>query len=265
MSPTTPAKATSDDALLDGRVRLRQFTSGYRVAIDPVFLAAAVPARAGDRVLDVGTGVGAAALCLAFRVPGCWTAGIDHQPELVRLAAQNIVRNGFENDLAVAVADISRTTSLRPASFDHVMANPPHLDSARCNPSPDPARAAATVESAPDLRTWVSYCLAMVRPRGSLTLIHRTDRLDDLLTALHARAGAIVVFPLWPESDGKRPAKRVIVQARKDVASPTRLARGLSLHPSGEGRFTAAADAILRQGRQLALEAPNWGMMTGCR
>jgi tRNA1(Val) A37 N6-methylase TrmN6 len=67
----------SEDMLLGGRVRLRQPVAGYRVAIDPVFLAAAVPAVPGDRALDVGCGTGAAAICLAVRVPDCRVTGIE--------------------------------------------------------------------------------------------------------------------------------------------------------------------------------------------
>ena len=50
----------SDDRLLGGRVRLKQPKAGYRAAIDPVLLAAAVPTGADETVLDVGTGAGAA-------------------------------------------------------------------------------------------------------------------------------------------------------------------------------------------------------------
>ena len=64
------------------------------------------------------------------------------------------------------------------------------------------------------------------------------------------RAGDIAVFPLWP-GIGK-PASRVIVRARKGVASPTRLLPGLVLHEA-DGRYTTAADAILREGAGLIL------------
>src|SRR5580692_7243816 len=93
MSVDAPILATSDDALLGGRVHLHQPAQGYRVAIDPVLLAAAVPAAEGDRVLDIGCGVGAASLCLAARVPGCRIVGLELQPALAQLAAENAARN----------------------------------------------------------------------------------------------------------------------------------------------------------------------------
>jgi len=107
------------------------------------------------------------------------------------------------------------------------------------------------VEGAADLGAWVAFCLTMARDKGSVTVIHRADRLDALLTAFHRKAGEIVVYPLWPVADG-RPAKRVIVRARKGVASPTRLAAGLVLHRA-DGTYTPEAEAILRHGASLDL------------
>lgn len=243
--------AVSDDALLGGRVRLLQPVAGYRVAIDPVFLAAAVPAAAGDSVLDIGCGVGAAALCLAARVAGCRVTGIEAQRELVRVAAENVARNGVADRVMIMAGDIGHPPPrLEPGSFAHVMANPPYLDADAARPSPLPAKATATVEGAADLATWVRFALAMARPRGSVTFVHRADRLEQLMAQFVGRAGGIVVLPLW-RGAGK-PAKRVIVHARKDSGAPTRLLPGLVLHEA-DGRYTTAADAVLREGKAIDL------------
>jgi tRNA1(Val) A37 N6-methylase TrmN6 len=242
----------TEDALLDGRLRLVQPAEGYRAAIDPVLLAAAVPAQAGEQVLDVGAGVGAASLCLAARVEGCRIAGIELQPSLGRLANDNAARNGLNHRVAVMAGDLLRPPPrLAPGAYEHVMANPPHLAARRATPPPDAGKAAAQVEGEAQLLAWINFCLAMVRPRGSMTLIHRADRLDGILAALHRRAGEIVVFPLWPAADG-RPAKRVVIRARKAVDGPTRLAAGLVLHAAGRG-YTAEAEAVLRHGAALEL------------
>jgi tRNA1(Val) A37 N6-methylase TrmN6 len=243
----------TDDALLGGRVRLRQPATGYRAAIDPVLLAAAVPAVAGDSVLDVGAGAGAAALCLARRVEGCRVTGIELDPDLAGLCRENAALNGFDDRVAVTQGDLTRPPpSLAAGTFDHVMANPPYLEAARASLSPDPSKAAASVEGQGDLADWVGFCLAMARPRGSVTLIHRADRLDRILACLGSQAGAIAVLPLWPKLHGGRPAKRVIVQARKGTATPLRLLPGITLHADGGG-FTPRADAILREGAALDL------------
>jgi tRNA1(Val) A37 N6-methylase TrmN6 len=245
------ASGVSEDTLLGGRVRLRQPEGGYRAAIDPVFLAAAVPAVAGDTVLDVGCGAGAAALCLAARVEGIRIAGIDAQRDLVRLANDNVQLNGLAGRVGIMSGDLLRPPPrLEPGTFAHVMANPPYLTRGTATLSPDPGKVAAQVEGEADLAAWVRFALAMARAKGTVTFIHRTERLDELLGLLAGRAGEIVLFPLWPGGD--KPARRIIVRARKGVATPLRLLPGVVLHEAGGG-FTAAAGAVLRDGAALAL------------
>ncbi|MFQ5774215.1 MAG: tRNA1(Val) (adenine(37)-N6)-methyltransferase [Kiloniellaceae bacterium] len=244
------AAGPSEDALLGGRVRLLQPVEGYRVAIDPVFLAAGVPAVAGESVLDLGCGVGAAALCLLARVPELRVTGLEIQADLVRLAGENARLNGVADRFLPIAGDVAKPPPrLAPGAFHHVMCNPPHLPGGRSHPPAHPGRAAASREGAAGLADWVVTALAMVRPKGSVTFVHRADRLDALLSVLHRRAGEIVVFPLWP-GRGK-PAKRVIVRARKEVATPLRLTPGLVLHDS-DGRFTAQAESVLREAVPLA-------------
>jgi tRNA1(Val) A37 N6-methylase TrmN6 len=244
MTETRGLPLHSEDLLLGGRLRLRQPTSGYRVAIDPVFLAAAVPAGPRDAILDVGCGVGAAALCLAARVPGCRVTGVEVQRDLVRLAGDNVVLNELSAQVSVMQGDLlNLPPRLAPGAFDHVMANPPFLAAGSATAPPNPGKATANVESAANLAAWVRIALAMVRAKGSLTFIHRADRLDSLLALLAGKAGEITLYPLWP--GGGKPAKRVIIRARKQIASPTSLLAGMILHED-DGRFTAAADAVLR-------------------
>jgi tRNA1(Val) A37 N6-methylase TrmN6 len=251
MSLAPPDSDVSEDALLGGRVRLRQPVQGYRVAIDPVLLAAAVPATSADTVLDIGCGVGAASLCLAARVPGCRITGIDRQRDVVRLASDNIALNALGARVAVMTGDLLRPPPrLEPGGFSQVMANPPFLEAARASPSPHPAQAEASIEGEADLAAWVRFALAMVCNRGGITFIHRADRLGQLLSELSPRAGEIVVFPLWPGDN--KPAKRVIVHARKGSATPLRLMPGLVLHKP-DGRNTEPAEAILRHGAALPL------------
>ena len=250
------APAVAEDTLLGGRVRLVQPAEGYRAAIDPVFLAAAVPAAAGESVLDVGAGAGAAALCLAMRVAEVRVRGIEVAPDLVRLAVGNAGLNGLAGRVEFMAGDLlGPPARLAAGTFDHVMANPPYLPAGRGHPPPDAAKRAARVEGAAGIEDWLRFCVAMVRPKGSVTLIHRADRLDAVLAALRERAGEIVVFPLWPgpaRGADAAPAKRVIVRARKGVAAPLRLAPGLVLHAAG-GAFTPEAEAVLRYAGGLRL------------
>ncbi len=239
----------TEDSLLAGRIRFFQPRTGYRAAIDPVLLAAAVPAAAGDKVLDVGAGAGAAALCLAFRVAARIT-GLEAEPGLVAIANRNAQVNGLAGRVDFLAGDLLAAPSdLTPGSFDHVMANPPYQVAGCGAPSPDPAKAAATMESGAELEDWLEFCLTMVRHKGSITVIHRTERLDALLAGLKGRLGGITLFPLWPGLAGK-PAKRIILSGRKGTAAPLSLAAGLVLHEA-DGAFTAAAETVLRDAKSL--------------
>ncbi|MEX2200635.1 MAG: methyltransferase [Dongiaceae bacterium] len=246
-----PAPDVTQDALLGGRIHLTQPASGYRVAIDPVFLAAAVPAAPGDLVLDLGCGVGAAALCLAAREPNCRIVGIERDRHLVRLASANIEANRMNGRVEAMVGDLLRMPPrLAPGGFAHVMANPPFLDSEAGTTSPQASKATANHEGEAKLGDWVRCALVMVRPKGSVTFIYRADRFDRLMAELSGKIGELVVYPLWPGGD--KPASRLLVRGRKGIAAPARLMPGMVLHES-DGRYTAAADAVLRGGAGILL------------
>jgi tRNA1(Val) A37 N6-methylase TrmN6 len=240
--------ATTDDALLDGRIELRQPAAGYRVAIDPILLAAAVPPPAGHTVLDAGAGVGAAALCLAARLPSVAVCGVEVQPQLAALFAENVAANGLHERVTIEPGDLFDHAVDRPG-YDHVMTNPPYHPAGRGRPAAAPAKQRANVEADFDLTAWVSACLALLRPKGILTVIHDAARLAELVAALAPRTGDVRILPLWPRRG--QPARRVIVRARRDVATPSTLLPGLVLH-GPDGRFTRAAERILRDGKALA-------------
>jgi tRNA1(Val) A37 N6-methylase TrmN6 len=255
-SAISPTWEVTDDALLGGRLQLLQPQNGYRVAIDPVFLAAAVPAKAGERVLDVGAGTGAASLCLASRIADCRIAGLEIDQATVRLANENVRRNNFAERINIMMGDLVRPPiRLAPGSFDHAMANPPYLEAASNTVPPNASRAGAHVEarssSSADLAAWLKFALSMIKSKGTLTIVHRADRLDQILGELRTLAGGIVVFPLWPDAAAK-PAKRVLVRVIKGSAQPMRLAAGLILHES-DGRYTVVADTVLRHAQGLEL------------
>ena len=258
MSETESARVTSD-SLLGGRVALQQPAAGYRVAIDPVLLAAAVPASDGERALDVGCGVGAGALCLASRVTGLHVTGIEVDRSFAQLAKDNAALNGLEERIDVLLGDFERPPpKLSPKSFDHVFANPPFFEESAHQPPAARGRAQATMEGATGLEAWLEFSARMVRPGGSITVIHRPERLAQILGSLtQARAGAIVVYPLWSHNPfsgarSKKTANRIIVQATTEHGGPLQLACGMVLHDD-DGTFTHSADRVLRGGGALAL------------
>ncbi|TVQ54073.1 MAG: methyltransferase domain-containing protein [Rhodobacteraceae bacterium] len=242
----------SRDALLGGRVLLHQPLEGYRAATDPVLLAAACPARPGDKVLDLGCGAGAAALCLASRVAGLDLHGLEAQPAYAALARRNAADNGAA--LTVHDGDVDAPpAALRARVFDHAIMNPPYFAEVDA-PSPDPARDVARRERTGGVGLWVAVGLRRLRQGGWLTLIHRVERLPDILAAAEGKAGGVAVLPLAPRAG--RAATRMIVKMRKDSRAPFRLAPPLVLHAGpthirdGDD-FSPEAAAVLRDGAAL--------------
>lgn len=244
--------ATTLDAFLGGRVTLRQPRHGYRAATDPVFLAAACPAKAGQSVMELGCGVGAASLCLAARVPGLRLFGVERQADYAALARENAACAGV--DLSVIEADLAALPAdLRQMRFDHVLANPPYFPPGEGSAAQDAGREAANREDTP-LSQWIATARARLEPGGWLTLIHLAERLPDCLTPLAAGFGAITVLPLQPRPG--RAASRVVIRARKSARTPFRLLAPFLIHEGAEHGadapdFTAQAQAILRAAAPL--------------
>lgn len=237
------------DLLLGGRVSLRQPAKGYRAAIDPVLLAAAAPGTEG-RVLDIGCGVGAAAICLAIRQHACRVTGLEVQADLATLAAENAADNGLADRVGIVTGDLLHAPAglLTPA-FDGAIANPPYQNAEQSAP-PDGSKATSHRESAAGLVDWIGFAGQALKHKGWLRLIHRADRIDEICAALHPAFGEALILPLWPKPG--TPAKRVIIGARKGVRSRAALLPGLALHDE-DGGFTAQAEAILRDGAALPL------------
>jgi tRNA1(Val) A37 N6-methylase TrmN6 len=248
MTETSDRAPVTYGHLLGGQIRYAQRRDGFRSGIEPILLAAAVPARPNEQVLEGGTGAGAALLCLAARVPAIGGVGVEQDPDLVRLATDNAVSNGF-NGLRFVTGAIE-TVEL-PPTFDHACANPPFHDPAGTR-SPDLGREAAKRGAEGLLAVWAAALGRRLRPRGTLTFILPAALLPACLEAL-ATAGcpASAILPLWPKPG--RSCKLMLVRGVKFGHAPLRLLSGLTLHRP-EGGFTADTEAILRAGAGLSLD-----------
>jgi len=231
------------DTFIGGRVLVRQLESGFRSGLDAVMLAAAIGAAASDEVLELGSGAGAASLCLARRT-GCSVFGIEIDAELTALADENAAENDLGTRVRFVKGDALDIPGELRRSFDHVMCNPPFHDEDGLT-SPDSSRARALQDQGA-LAAWLTAGMKRVVSNGTFTAILRADRLGEALAALGERG--VSVFPLWPRSG--EAAKRVIVRAVKGSRAPLALLPGLVLHDEG-GKYTRAANAILRDGAAL--------------
>jgi tRNA1Val (adenine37-N6)-methyltransferase len=231
------------ETFLDGRVKVTQPGQGFRSGLDAVMLAAAVPARAGENALELGSGAGTASLCLAARINGIAITGVEIDPGMVELAKSNAAANGSKCQFVTA--DIFRLPPELKRDFDQVFCNPPFHGEGQV--SPDAARTAALSDGG-KLSDWLKLGLQRTVSGGFFTAILRADRLAEALAALPVEG--VSVLPLWPRIG--EPAKRAILQVRKASRAPFALLPGLVLHRQ-DGASTPEAEAVLRRGAALAL------------
>lgn len=238
------------NSLLNGQVRLKQPAAGYRAGMDAVLLAAACQARAGARVLDAGCGVGAVMLAAARLNPALNFVGLERDADMAALAQENILLNGLAGRVALVRGEVgSRFADLGLTLFDAALANPPFFDDDTVLRGPAPAKRDAWI-TAEGLAGWTAFLISSVREGGMITLIHRADRLGDILAALTPKCGSFQIRPIAPFVDA--PAKRVLVRAVKTGKAPLQLLAPLILHEREGAKHTPRAEAILRGEAGLA-------------
>ena len=235
---------TTEDRVLDGRVVLRQTVRGYRAGLDAALLAAACDAGPGARVIEAGCGAGGALLAGAMRRPGAHFTGIERDAGALALARENIALNSLQDRVEAVQGDVAvRFSSLGLEPFDAAMTNPPFFDDPDALRGPAADRRGAWMAD-DGLEAWIGFLSKAVREGGSITLIHRADRLGDVLGLLAPKAGSVQVLPIHPFAD--QPAKRVLVRAIKTGKAPLKLLPPLVLHDREGGKHTAQVEAILR-------------------
>jgi tRNA1(Val) A37 N6-methylase TrmN6 len=254
-SDTGNKPETTQDYFLGDRLSILQPVQGYRAGIDAVLLAAS--ARAGESpLLDLGAGVGTVGLCAAVRCPDLRVMLLERQAELADLARANIAANHLGDRVSVIESEIGEALppdvaqTLKPGTFQHVVANPPFHDSAAGTPSRWPLKAVSHAMTADALELWSRFMARMAMPGGRATIIHKADALPRILAAFENRFGGLSVLPIYPREGA--PAIRVIVDGIKGSRAPLVIKPGLILHANGNG-FRADVDAILRRGAPLAL------------
>lgn len=235
--------ATSEDRVLGGRVSLVQPVRGYRAGLDAALLAAALSLKPGARVLEAGCGAGGALLQAAMRWPDARFVGVERDDAALALAERNIAANGLGEGVHVKGGDIANgPLRLGLEGFDAAFCNPPFFDDPAALRGPAPERSGAWLAD-DGLDAWTDFLTKAVREGGDVVVIHRADRLLDLLNGLGRRAGSFAVRPIQPFADVA--AKRVLVRAVRAGRGPLRLLAPLVLHEPGGGH-TPKADALYR-------------------
>ena len=242
----------SCDDFLGGRLKILQPRRGYRAGVDPVLLAASVPAAPGDSILELGCGVGVASLCLGARVPDLALSGVEIQDDYAELARRNASANG--QDMDVITGDVAEMPqSLRQQQFTHVIANPPYFNRNSGSSAPDAGREAALGEVVP-LSVWIRAAAKRAAPKGTVTFIHRAERMPDLIGEMAQYLGSLELMPLIPRPG--RAARLVLLRGRKGGRADFRLHDGWVLHAgvehgSDRENYAKATASVLRAGAAL--------------
>lgn len=233
----------SVDKFLGGKLLLKQEKQGLRATSDAVLCAAAVPIKKGESLLDVGAGNGVIGLCVSARTP-CVITALEKQKKLIPLIQENARLN--QTDMKALQTDILKADKIKGQLFHHVVSNPPFYDNTgkgRKNPQQKEAYQADF-----SLGKWLNFCLKHIRAKGTLTLIHRPECLDEILSVISKKLGKIEIIPI--QSKENTPANRVIIRGKLGDKSPLKLLPPLIMHKENGDR-TNVAEMILRQGKGI--------------
>ncbi|MDO4280577.1 MAG: methyltransferase [Peptococcaceae bacterium] len=190
MAPILPNNPAPDlewtDIALNGW-GIYQRRGGLRFSIDAVLLAHFASARSGAHILDICTGTGIVALILAARFPGAHILGTDIQPQLVAAAQASGARNGIAPvTLDFATSDLRQRDACHQRRYDLITCNPPFFKIGHGASCPDDETALARHEHTCTLDDVFAFAAFALRERGRLALIHRTARLDEVLSVARA-------------------------------------------------------------------------------
>jgi len=204
------------DTLFGGTIRVVQERNGYRFSIDAILLAGFAWLRKGDRVIDLGTGVGIIPLILGKRRSDIeQIIGVEIQGKLAELAKRNIVINKLEGLITIYQGDMrGLNDTFSPSLFDVVVANPPYyrVSSGRINPHSQ--KAIARHEVTCNIDDILQVACYLLKERGTIFLIFPAQRAITLLDSL--RSASLEPKRLrWVHSREGEEAKFILTEAHK--------------------------------------------------
>jgi len=157
----------------------------FSFGMDAVLLSAFVHINKGDVHLDLCCGNGIVPILLAARYPhGCFS-GIEIQQPLADMAMRSVAYNGLDDKIRITHGNIKQARSFfGHAAFDVVSVNPPYIVHGGGLENESREMAIARHEILCTLDD-VCVCAAdMLRFGGRLYMVHRPDRLADIICSL---------------------------------------------------------------------------------
>lgn len=237
------------DAFLGGRLTVTQPRQGFRAGLDSVLLGAAVSASSRS-LLDLGCGVGTAAMVALQHLPQARATLVDHDAATVALATANLAVNGLADRATAMALDVTAKGQARVAAglgenaYTSVIANPPFYTEGAGTLADNAGRASARHMDAGQLDLWVKTAATSAAAGGEIIFIYPAASLAPLLAAFMQRFGAITILPLSP-GPGEA-ASRVLLRGIKGSRAPLTLLAGRALHATEGRAFAPDFDAIFR-------------------
>lgn len=231
------------DTFFNGQIRVKQSRGGYRFSIDAVVLAYYAEPRAGEKILDLGTGCGIIPLILAHRQPEITIYGVEVQAELAELAAFNARDNQLDDRITVFCTDMKLLkTDMTTGPVDLVVCNPPFRKQGSGRINPDNQRAIARHEIKVNLGDIIQTSRRMLRTAGRLVIIYTANRLTDIL--FHMRTGGIEPkFIRMLHSRENTEAILVLIEGVKGGRPGLKIAPPLFIYGNGND-YTAEVESM---------------------
>lgn len=196
-----------------GGMRLLQAAGEFKLTQDALLLTAFAPVHSGDRVCDLGCGVGNLLVPLAARAKGLTLDGVELRETAAALCRENLARNGLAG--TIVTGDLNRRYEELPwGRYDLVLANPPYFPVGSGFVSPDPARELARTEGEYTLEAACGAAERLCKYGGRFALCLRPERLAELMTALQAHHLEPKRLQLIQPSE-ESPANLALLEARK--------------------------------------------------
>ncbi len=243
---TMPAAGDAEvriDLLGRGGLRILQDAAAPGFGLDAVLLADFAAVRAGERVLDLGTGTGVIPLLLAAKQPACHICGLELMPQMARLAARSVVLNQLAGRVQIRCGDIASAAAMfGRATQDVVVSNPPYYRDGAGRLNASPLFAAARSERFCPLPVLLDSTAALLRPQGRFYLVHRAARLAELVAALEQRSLHVERLRMVQPFAGKA-ANLLLMMAKKQGRGDTEVLPPLVVY-CAPGRYGEEMEQI---------------------
>ncbi len=173
-----------DDLQLHG-LRLIQNPEAFCFGVDAVLLSDFTDVKKDHKVLDIGTGTGIIPILLAGKTRAKSIVGLEIQEDMAEMASRSVRLNSLEDRVSIVTGDVKMYSRyFGKSSFEVVVSNPPYTNKGCGLVNPHDNKAISRHEILCSLEDVVSAAAALLTPGGQLAMVHRPERLADIICCM---------------------------------------------------------------------------------